>query len=192
MTSWRPACPPLATARSRRVTFHPYKGTERRRTVATGGGEKPRSLGKRRRCHRRVRALLRGHAGACHLRVAASVSDCIRGQPELRAIHVSTSLRLATLRLATWSSVLALRRERAHALDRRARIGREDVPPGLRRCLGRPAQAVFQREPAEVFVGPGLAATRAAASVSRLIGNWSYDARRGPSGLGEEIGSACR
>jgi hypothetical protein len=37
---WRPACRPLATARSRRVTFHPYKGTERRRTVAAGSGEK--------------------------------------------------------------------------------------------------------------------------------------------------------
>jgi hypothetical protein len=55
-----------------------------------------------------------------------------------------------------------------------------------------PRRAVFEREPAEVLVGLGLAATRAAAGVSRLVGNWTYDARRGPSGLGEEIGSACR
>jgi hypothetical protein len=40
VTRWRPACRPLATARSRRVTFHLYKGTKRRRTVAAGGGEK--------------------------------------------------------------------------------------------------------------------------------------------------------
>jgi hypothetical protein len=39
---WRPACRPIATARSRRVIFHPYKGTERRRTVAVGSGEKSR------------------------------------------------------------------------------------------------------------------------------------------------------
>jgi hypothetical protein len=42
---WRLACRPIATARSRRVTFHPYKGTERRRTVAAGGKEKSRSPG---------------------------------------------------------------------------------------------------------------------------------------------------
>ena len=39
-----PRCRPLATARSWRVTFHPYKGMERRRTVAAGTGEKSRSL----------------------------------------------------------------------------------------------------------------------------------------------------
>jgi hypothetical protein len=31
---WRPACRPLATARSRRVTFHPYKGSKWRRNRA--------------------------------------------------------------------------------------------------------------------------------------------------------------
>jgi hypothetical protein len=40
-TSWRPACRPLATARSRRVTFHPYKGAGRCWTVSPGSGEKP-------------------------------------------------------------------------------------------------------------------------------------------------------
>jgi hypothetical protein len=35
---WRPACRPLATARSRRVTFHLYKGTERPWTVAAAAG----------------------------------------------------------------------------------------------------------------------------------------------------------
>jgi len=43
---WRPAGRPLATARSRRVTFHLYKGTERRRTVVAGNGEKSRSPGR--------------------------------------------------------------------------------------------------------------------------------------------------
>jgi hypothetical protein len=43
---WRPACRPLATARSRRVTFHLYKGTKRRRTLAAGSGEKSRSPGR--------------------------------------------------------------------------------------------------------------------------------------------------
>jgi hypothetical protein len=43
---WRPACRQLATARSRRVTFHQYKGTERRRTVTAGSGEKSRSPGR--------------------------------------------------------------------------------------------------------------------------------------------------
>jgi hypothetical protein len=37
---WRPACRPLATARSRRVTFHLYKGEERPRTVSASSGEK--------------------------------------------------------------------------------------------------------------------------------------------------------
>jgi hypothetical protein len=41
---WRPACRPLATARSRRVTFHLYKRTEQRRTVAAGSGGKLGSL----------------------------------------------------------------------------------------------------------------------------------------------------
>ena len=41
---WRPACRSLATARSRRVTFHLYKGTEQRRTVAAGSGGKLGSL----------------------------------------------------------------------------------------------------------------------------------------------------
>jgi hypothetical protein len=42
-TSWRPACQPLATAQSRRVTFHPYKGEEPRRSVLLYAGEKPGS-----------------------------------------------------------------------------------------------------------------------------------------------------
>jgi hypothetical protein len=40
---WRPACRPLATARSRRVTFHTYKGEEPRRTVALRYEEKTES-----------------------------------------------------------------------------------------------------------------------------------------------------
>ena len=43
---WRPARRPLATARSRRVTFHPYKGTERRKTVAARSEEKTESRGR--------------------------------------------------------------------------------------------------------------------------------------------------
>jgi hypothetical protein len=45
-TGWRPAWQPFATARSRRVTFHPYKGTERALTVPSGIGEKARSAGR--------------------------------------------------------------------------------------------------------------------------------------------------
>ncbi len=44
-TGWRPACRPLSTARSRRVTFHPYKGIKCARTVASGRREKLGSLG---------------------------------------------------------------------------------------------------------------------------------------------------
>jgi hypothetical protein len=42
---WRPACRPLATARSRRVTFHPYKGEEPSRTVVSDSEEKTESRG---------------------------------------------------------------------------------------------------------------------------------------------------
>jgi hypothetical protein len=41
-----PPAAQLATARSRRVTFHPYKGTEQRRTVAAVSGEESRSPGR--------------------------------------------------------------------------------------------------------------------------------------------------
>src|SRR6266508_4956721 len=43
-TGWRPAGPPLATVRFRRVTFHPYKGEEGLLTVALRPEEKTGSL----------------------------------------------------------------------------------------------------------------------------------------------------
>jgi hypothetical protein len=43
-TGWRPAGPPLATGRSRRVTFHPYKGETSASSVVGRGEEKSGSL----------------------------------------------------------------------------------------------------------------------------------------------------
>ena len=71
---WWPACRPPATARTRQVTFHPYKGTHRRRTVAAGGGEKSRSPGRERgepcRCVSRPR-----YVSAVNLGVGAGKLD---------------------------------------------------------------------------------------------------------------------
>ena len=73
---WRPACRPLATARSRRVTFHLYKGTERRRTVAAGNEEK---LG--RSVQRRSETALRRRL--CH-RTGAQI---VPGPPDRRPLR---------------------------------------------------------------------------------------------------------